>query len=99
MIFEGREIPMNIGKSRDNFDENEKPRCFNYNIYGYMVKECRKPKKDKKMRKYYKCNKVGYIAKNCRSKQKMKIRRNQEELDKSDKEEDDKKKGFVKGLE
>ena len=29
----------------------------------------------------------------------MKIRRNQEESDKSDKEEDDKKKGFVKGSE
>ena len=64
-----------------------------------MVKECRKPKKDKKMRKCYKCNKVGYITKDCRFKQKMKIRRNQKESDKSDKEENDKKKSFVKGSE
>ena len=64
-----------------------------------MVKECRKLKKDKETRKYYKCDKVGHIAKDCRSKQKMKIRRNQEESDKLDKEEDNKKKSFVKGLE
>jgi len=53
----------------------------------------------KKTRKCYKCDKVEHLAKDCRSKQKMKIRRNQEESDKSDKEEDDKKKGFVKGSE
>ena len=51
------------------------------------------------MRKCYKYDKVGYLAKDCRSKQKMKIRRNQEELDKSDEEENDKKESFVKGLE
>ena len=51
------------------------------------------------MRKCYKYDKVGYLAKDCRSKQKMKIRKNQEESDESDKEEDDKKKGFVEGLE
>ena len=64
-----------------------------------MMKEYRKPKKDKKTRKCYKCDKVGHIAKNYRSKQKIKIRRNQEELNKSDEEEDNKKKGFVEGLE
>ena len=63
-----------------------------------MVRECRKPKKEKEMRKYYKCNKVGHLAKDCRSKQTMKIRRNQDEADKSDKEKNNKKKGFVKGL-
>ena len=97
--FKGQEIPTDIGKSWDNFDKNRKPRCFNCNIYGHMVKECRKLKKDKETRKYYKCDKVGHIAKDCRSKQKMKIRRNQEESDKLDKEEDNKKKSFVKGLE
>jgi len=90
---------MDIGKSRDNFDENRKPKCFNCNIYGYMAKKCRKPKKDKEMRKCYECNKVGHLVKDCRSKQKMKIRRNQEESDESDKEDNDKKKDFVKGLE
>ena len=99
MTFGGQGIPMDIGKSQDNFDENRKPRCFNCNVYGYIVKECKKPKKDKKMRKCYKCDKVGHITKDCRSKQKMKIRRNQEESNKSEEEEDDKKKSFVEGLE
>ena len=49
--------------------------------------------------KCYKCNKVEYIAKDYRSKQKMKVRRNQDESDESDKEEDDKKKSFVEGSE
>jgi len=96
--FGGREAPMDIGKSQDSFDKNRKPRCFNCNIYRHMVKECRKPKKDKETRKCYKCNKVGHIAKDCRSKQLMKIRRNQEETDEADKE-DDKEEGFVKGSE
>ena len=99
ITFGGQGIPMDIGKSWDNFDENRKPRCFNCNIYGHIAKEYRKPKKDKKIRKYYKYNKVRHIAKDCRFKQKMKIRRNQEKSNESDEEENDKKKSFVKGLE
>jgi len=38
--FEGREALMDIRKSKDNFDKNRKPRCFNCNIYGYMAKKC-----------------------------------------------------------
>ena len=91
-------IPMNIGKAWDNFDENRRPRCFNCNAYGHMARECKKPKKEKETRKCYKCNKVEHLAKDCKSKQKMKIRRNQEELDESDEEKNDKKKGFVKDL-
>jgi len=89
---------MDIGKARDSFDENERPRCFNCNTYKHMVRECKKLKKEKEMRKCYKCDKVGYLAKDCRSKQKMKIRRNQEETDKSDKE-NNKEEGFVKDSE
>ena len=37
---------MNIGKAKDNFDKDGKPKCFNYNVYGYMIKDCRKPKKE-----------------------------------------------------
>ena len=99
MTFGGQGIPMDIGKSQDNFDENRKPRCFNCNIYRHVTKEYRKPRKDKEIRKCYKCDKVEYIAIDCRSKQKMKIRRNQEESNESDKEENNKKKDFVKGLE
>jgi len=90
---------MDIGKAQDSFDENGRPKCFNCNVYEHMARECRKPKKEKETRKYYKCNKVGYLAKDCMSKQRMKIRRNQEEVDKSDEEENNKKKGFVEGLE
>jgi len=96
--FEGQEVSMDIWKARDSFYENGRPRCFNCNVYRHMVRECRKPKKEKEMRKYYKCDKVGHLAKDCRSKQTMKIRRNQDEADKSDKEENDKKKGFVEDL-
>jgi len=90
---------MDIRKARDNFNKNRKLRCFNCNAYGHMARDCRKPKKEKEMRKCYKYNKIGYLAKDCRSKQIMKIRRNQDEVDKSDAEEDDKKKSFVEGLE
>jgi len=41
-------------------------------------------KKEKKTRKYYKCNKVRYLVKNCRSEQKE-----------SDKKDNDRKKSFV----
>ena len=98
-IFGGQGAPMDIGKAQDSFDKNGRPRCFNCNTYRHIVRECRKPKKEKETRKCYKCDKVGHLAKDCRSKQKMKIRRNQEELDELDKEEDDKKKDFVKGSE
>jgi len=87
---------MDIGKFRDNFDKDGKPKYFNYNIYRYLVKECKRPKKNKETRKCYKCDKVEYLAKDCRSGQKIKIRRSQED---SDKEDNDKKEGFVEGLE
>jgi len=87
--------PMDIGKSGDNFKDG-KPKCFNYNIYEYLTKECRRPKKDKEMRRCYKCNKVGHLAKDCRSGQKMKIRKNQEDSNEKD---DDKKEDFVEGSE
>jgi len=75
---------MDIGKSKDNYDKDRKPRCFNYNIYRYIARDCQKPKKEKETRKHYKCDKVRYLVKNCRSEQKE-----------SDKENNDRKKSFV----
>ena len=82
---------MNIGKAKNNYG---KPKYFNYNIYKYMAKNCRKLKKEKKTRKCYKCDKVRYHTKNYRSEQKIKNKSIQKELDNNDKEV-----GFIKSLE
>ena len=87
---------MNIGKSKDNFNKDVKPRCFDCNIYKHIAKEYQKPRKNKETRKCYKCEKVGYLAKDCRLEQKMKTRSIKEE---SDNEDDDNEKSFIKGLE
>ena len=68
MTFGEQGAPIDIGKFWNSFDKNGKPKCFNYNIYGHMAKEYRKPKKDKETRKCYKCNKVGHLVKDCKSK-------------------------------
>jgi len=94
ITFRGREALIDIGKSRNNFDKNRKPRCFNCNLYRHLAKEYRRPKKERKMRKCYNCDKQGHLAKDCKSKQLIKNRRNQ-----ADDLEDEKEEGFVKGLE
>ena len=65
--FGGWGASMDIGKSHDNFNKDMKPKCFNCNIYEHLAKKCRRTKKDKETRRYYKCDKVGYLAKDCRS--------------------------------
>ena len=87
---------MDIGKSKDNYNKDRKPRYFNCNIYGYVAKNFQKLKKEKETRKCYKYDKVGYFTKNCRLEQKMKNRSIQKE---SDKEDSDKEKSFVGGSE
>jgi len=37
--YGGRGQPMDIGKSNNNF-KDRKPKCFNYNKYGHITKEC-----------------------------------------------------------
>jgi len=59
ITYGGREVLIDIGKFKDNYDKDRKPRYFNYNIYRYMTKNYQKLKKKKKTRKYYKCNKVN----------------------------------------
>jgi len=93
--YGGREQPMDIGKSNENF-KDRKPKCFNCNKYGYMTKECRSKKKERETRTRFKCNKEGHIVKNCREKQTTKKRKVQEESDnKDDKKEEQ---GFGKDL-
>jgi len=44
--YGGREQPMNIEKSNENF-KNGKPKCFNCKKYGHKAKECRLEKKER----------------------------------------------------
>ena len=66
MIYRRRGIPIDIGKAKDNFDKDGKPKCFNCNIYRHIAKNCQKPKKEKDTKKCYKCNKIEHIVKDCR---------------------------------
>ena len=61
---------MDIGKNSNNFKDG-KPKCFNYNKFGYIAKECWK-KKEKEIRKCFKCDREGHISKDCKGKQLMK---------------------------
>ena len=90
----GRGQPMDIGKSNGNFKDG-KPKCFNYNKYGHMAKECRAERKKQEIQTCFKCNKKGHIAKDCKDKQTMKKRKVQENSENKDK---DKEQGFGKDL-
>ena len=64
-----------------------------------MAKDCRKLKKERAMKKCYKCDKVGHLAKNCRAGQKIKNRSVQENSEDKNKKNNDREVGFVKDLE
>ena len=81
IIYRERGILMDIEKAKDNFDKNRKSKCFNYNVYGHMVKDCKKPKKERNTKKCYKYEKIEHITKNCRSGRKMKNRSVQKNTD------------------
>ena len=63
VIYRDRGAPIDIGKSRDNFDIDGKLRYFNYNTHGHMARDCQRLKKEKETRKYYKYNKVKHLVK------------------------------------
>ena len=63
---------MDIKNFKDNYNKDKKPRYFNCNIYRYIAKDCQKQKKEKEIRKCYKCDNVEYFTKNYRSRQKIK---------------------------
>ena len=44
-IYRGWGAPMDIEKTRENFDKEGKPWYFNYNVYEHMAKDYRKLKK------------------------------------------------------
>ena len=73
ITYRERELLMDIEKTKDNYNKDEKPKCFNCNIPKYIVKDCRKPKNEKETRKCCKkCDKVRHLAKNCRLGQNIK---------------------------
>jgi len=84
IIYGGRGAPMDIGKSKNNYDKDGKPKCFNCNIYRHIAKDCQKLKKEKKIRKCYKYNKVRHLAKDYMTGQKMKNRSVQKNSDDKD---------------
>jgi len=45
IIYGERGTQIDIRKSKDNFNKDKKPRCFNCNIYEYIAKECQRPKR------------------------------------------------------
>ena len=59
-----------------------------------MAKECWK-KKEKEMRRYFRCDKEGHIAKDCKERQSIKKQKIQEETDNKEK---DTKQGFGEDL-
>ena len=67
IIYGRREVSMDIGKSKNNYNKDRKLRCFNYNIYEYIAKDCQKPKKENKTKKCYKYDKVRHLVKNYRT--------------------------------
>jgi len=71
MTYRRQGQPMDIRKSNDNF-KDRKPKCFNCNKYGHMVKECQSKKKERETRRCFKCDKEGYIAKDYKGTQLMK---------------------------
>ena len=66
-IYRGQEILMDIGKTKNNYDKEEKPKCFNCNKYRHIAKECQE-RKEKDSRKCFKCERKCHIAKDCKEK-------------------------------
>ena len=46
ITYRGREVLIDIGESKDNYNKNDKSKCFNCNIYRHMAKNYKKPKKE-----------------------------------------------------
>ena len=94
ITYEGIGKPMEIGQQRNN-EQGCRPKCYNYNKFGHMAKDCQQPKKEKKPQECFKCGKEGHIAIGCRIPQQIKIRSSQKE----DKEDEEDQKNFVEGSE
>ena len=48
--YGGQGIPIDIGKTKENFDKDKKPKCFNCKIYRHMVKNVQSWRKKRTLR-------------------------------------------------
>jgi len=93
ITYGGMGKPMEIGQQQNN-GQGHKTKCYNCNKFRHIAKDCRQPRKGKKPQGCFKCGKEGHNAIGYRAPQQMKTRSSQQkDLD------DEKQKGFVKGLE
>ena len=58
---------MDIGKAKDNYNKERRPKCFNCNKYRHMAKKCQK-RKEKNPRKCFRYERVGHIVKDYKEK-------------------------------
>jgi len=77
ITYGGMGKPMEIGQQQNN-GQGCKLKCYNCNKFGYIAKDCRQPKKEKKSQGWFKCGKEGHIAIGCRAPPQMKIRSSQQ---------------------
>jgi len=54
-IYREREVPIDIRKSKDNYNKDKKSRCFNCNIYEHITKNCQKIRKEGETRNETPC--------------------------------------------
>ena len=40
ITYRCRGASIDIGKPKNNYNKDEKPRCFNCNVYGHIAKDC-----------------------------------------------------------
>ena len=93
--YGGKGQPMDIRRSNNNF-KDRKLKCFNYNKYRHIAKECQEKKKEWEMRKCFKYDKEEHITKDYKEKQMMK---NKKVKKNSDNKDDKKKESFDDDLE
>ena len=60
--YKGWEMPMDISKTKDSYDKEGRPKCFNCNKYGHIVNKYQK-RKEKDPRKCFRCKKSGLYCK------------------------------------
>ena len=60
---------MEIGCVKHIFNDQGKPKCYNWGQFGHIVRNCPKPRKVT----CYNCSKEEHIAKDCRGPKKVKF--------------------------